>query len=209
MPDWSLTSILTTVLIMIALYAFRPWLSAYTAEKGKRLATREDMEAILKELRHTTTEVENIKTEIARSEWNRKWILNQKREIYQGVFDVIGKLVLGHQKQLAAYLIRKAGARVAQPGFENQSHMECAELSQTLRTQQAIAAVFLSEESCRIIDEISSKRPLSGASTLDAEIEWSQSEIELLEKKCSELIQTAKRDLMGSSHQQPLARPLT
>jgi hypothetical protein len=62
--------------------ALGAWGGAYLAERGKRYATKEDFENILREQQRTTMATEAIKTEIAGGLWleQRRW--DQRRELY-------------------------------------------------------------------------------------------------------------------------------
>jgi hypothetical protein len=55
---------------------------AYQQEAGKRLATHEDIESVLKEIRLVTRETETIKAQIGSDLWTRQTVWQQKREAY-------------------------------------------------------------------------------------------------------------------------------
>jgi hypothetical protein len=68
--------------------------SAHAQEKGKRLATHEDIENVLKELNSVTKLTESIKTQFSREEWDRQELVNQRRTIYAAAFKNITTLML-------------------------------------------------------------------------------------------------------------------
>jgi hypothetical protein len=52
-----------------------PFSEKYSEEKGRRLATREDFEEILREQRRMTNEIERIKSQVLDEAWLRQTIL--------------------------------------------------------------------------------------------------------------------------------------
>jgi len=58
---------------------------AYEQEKGKRLATHEDIQNVLAEVRSVTRETESIKAQIGNDLWTRQRVWEQKREIYSNL----------------------------------------------------------------------------------------------------------------------------
>jgi len=58
---------------------------AYEQEKGKRLATHEDIQNVLAEVRSVTRETESIKAQIGSDLWTRQRVWEQKREIYSNL----------------------------------------------------------------------------------------------------------------------------
>ena len=54
-------------------------------EKGKRLATREDIEHVLSEVRAVTKETETIKAQIGSDLWLRQTVWGHKREAYVNI----------------------------------------------------------------------------------------------------------------------------
>ena len=59
-----------------------PLINAYMAERGKNLATKQDVEAIVVQVRRVTTATEEIKTELAGGLWLRQKRWDLRREIY-------------------------------------------------------------------------------------------------------------------------------
>jgi hypothetical protein len=73
----------------IAAKAFR---EAFEGEAGKRLASRQDIENVLDELRKVTRETETIKAEITSDQWLRQTVWIQKREAYTALLKVLTDL---------------------------------------------------------------------------------------------------------------------
>lgn len=58
---------------------------AYEGERGKQLATHEDIENVRKDIRVITKETETIKAQIGTDAWTRQMVWNQKRDSYREV----------------------------------------------------------------------------------------------------------------------------
>jgi hypothetical protein len=65
---------------------------AYEQEKVKRLATREDIENVLRELHAVTQTTETIKAEIGTAVWLRQTVWRQKREVHATILKKIHHL---------------------------------------------------------------------------------------------------------------------
>lgn len=70
------------ILNALFLWGWKPFLKSYMSEKGKRLATYEDIENVLKEVRAVTRETETIKAQIGSDLWLRQTVWGYKREAY-------------------------------------------------------------------------------------------------------------------------------
>jgi hypothetical protein len=76
---------------------------AYSEERGKRVATHEDIEHAVRDIRALTTETERIKTDNARLVWMNQWLQTQKADAYVEVL-TIGDILVGKQAYaLVAY----------------------------------------------------------------------------------------------------------
>lgn len=74
-------------LLVIAVAFFGSYLGTYAKRKAENLATKEDFEELLSQVKKTTEETEKIKTEISRVSWvdQQRWAL--KRELYMELLD--------------------------------------------------------------------------------------------------------------------------
>src|ERR1035437_6281495 len=86
-------------LVYVAIW--KPYLDSYMGEKGKRLATKEDINQVLTEVRLVTSETETIKATISGGLWHRQMILGQKRDLYTQVLDVLSRLQDRHTEIVA------------------------------------------------------------------------------------------------------------
>lgn len=81
--DWKSVAALTSVaLLWITKSVWEPFLKGYTEQRGKQLATSEDIEKVLQELKATTAAVETVRVSVSALEWDRQWRLDQKRDAY-------------------------------------------------------------------------------------------------------------------------------
>ena len=78
-----------TALNFLVLTFWKPALKAYAEEKGKRLATKEDINNVLEQLRLTTRETAAIQAEISGGLWLSQWHLAQKRDTYARLIDAL------------------------------------------------------------------------------------------------------------------------
>ncbi|HZY31949.1 MAG TPA: hypothetical protein VFF86_09960 [Candidatus Methylomirabilis sp.] len=72
---WS--TYLLILLISLLASGFGAWLGSYLREKGKHLATREDIGEIVEQLRQTTKATEEIKAQVS----SELWVGQRKREL--------------------------------------------------------------------------------------------------------------------------------
>ena len=71
------------VLLNLALlWIFKPWSEAYAGEKAKNFARKEDLDAIVAEVRAVTATAKGIESQLAGDLWHRQMQWNQKKEIY-------------------------------------------------------------------------------------------------------------------------------
>jgi hypothetical protein len=68
---------------------WRPYLKGYGEEKGKRLATNEDIDNVLEQVRAVTRETAAIQAEISGGLWLQQWQLGQKRDSYAHLIDAL------------------------------------------------------------------------------------------------------------------------
>jgi hypothetical protein len=69
-------------LTVIVFWFWKPWAAAYSEEKGKNLARKEDLDAIVAEMRAVTIAQKEIEHKLSDALWNRQVQWNQKKEIY-------------------------------------------------------------------------------------------------------------------------------
>lgn len=87
-----ITVLATAVLYTLILYFWKPWLSSYGTEKGKRFARKEDLDQILSEVRAVTEIQKRIESQLSGEEWNRQILWNKRAELYSSVMSVLCEL---------------------------------------------------------------------------------------------------------------------
>ena len=132
-----------TFLNILFAFAWKPFLAAYMGKKGERLATNEDIQKVLNEVRAVTRETEKIKAEISGDEWHRQWVINQKREIYREMLSVVNEM----QGCYVVLFSRHADPVSGLTGGKsvNDARNDLDRLVQEFRKAQALALVFLSK----------------------------------------------------------------
>jgi hypothetical protein len=74
--------------------SFVAWTAGYYSEKGKRLATKEDVNNVVEQVRAVTRETELIKAEISGGLWKQQWQLAQKRDSLVRLIDALENIRL-------------------------------------------------------------------------------------------------------------------
>jgi hypothetical protein len=81
--DWTFAYVLGGVALnALILGVWKPWVAAYTWEKAKNFARKEDLDAILAEVRAVTITQKEIESNLSGDLWNRQMHWNQKRDVY-------------------------------------------------------------------------------------------------------------------------------
>jgi hypothetical protein len=129
------------VLNIVFCFAWKPYLAAYMAKKGERLATNEDIEKVLKEVRVVTMETERIKTQVSGREWHRQWLLDQRRETYGELLRIVNEMQNANvviYSRLTNPLSQIAGGQAEDAAWD-----ELDKLVRDFRKTQALALVLL------------------------------------------------------------------
>jgi hypothetical protein len=114
---------------------------AYAEETGKRLATKDDIENVLDQVRAVTRETELVKAEISGGLWQQQWQKTQKRDAYVRLIDTLENLQLKRGKIWRAV---DADTRTAAEHVEQEAIEE-------FRRARALARLLLASE---VIDAI-------------------------------------------------------
>jgi len=91
------------LLSVIILTFVGSFLGSYFKRKGENLATKEDYESLLEQVKETTSATENIKINLARGNWlhQRSWYLKEK--YYTGLLEALYELELSLSNRLDLY----------------------------------------------------------------------------------------------------------
>ena len=111
---------------------------AYEQEKGKRLATHEDIQNVLNEVRVITKETETIKAQIGGDLWLRQTVWNHKREAYASV------VRCSHALQYSLQDVRAINMRLIQAQKDGRPELDMVEIytEKTNATTEYVKSVF-------------------------------------------------------------------
>lgn len=73
--------------------AIGAWVQGFFTEKGKRLATRQDVEHIVNEVQKVTHATETIKAEISSDRWLRQQMWQEKWKLYNDILKLAARLI--------------------------------------------------------------------------------------------------------------------
>src|SRR5262249_24189492 len=68
------------ILSFILVAVFRPYLSGYASKKGENLATHEDIDKLVDQVKATTDATKKLEAEISSGVWNKQKRWEMKRE---------------------------------------------------------------------------------------------------------------------------------
>ena len=80
------------------------YFGTYFKKKAENLATKEDYESLLVQLKKTTAETEGIKVELAKGTWLHQQRWNLKEKYYSGLLDALYTLKLSFSVRLDRYI---------------------------------------------------------------------------------------------------------
>lgn len=188
--DWgtiSLTSLGSVLLNAIVLGFWKPWAAAYSGEKGKNLARKEDITTILAEVRAVTIAQKEIESKLTGDLWYRQMRWNQKRDTYIELIKHVNDLMAGYY-HLAALI--KGGAE-EKTKFEHWDSLKSAHVEFTRLTR--VAQIFTNKQSVEAANAFMMIfRDSGGVATLEKLTLWQREVSNLLET----LVKAAKEDLV-------------
>ncbi|HLK64742.1 MAG TPA: hypothetical protein VKU19_14955 [Bryobacteraceae bacterium] len=122
--DLSVVAACNAVLGGILIATFKNLLSSYAGEKGKNIATKEDVQIIVDNVRAVTREAEAIKAEIQGGVWEHQWLLNQKRDMYAKLLDSLAGAFATSREY--ADILRRYAVAVASGQMSDKVYAEIA-----------------------------------------------------------------------------------
>jgi hypothetical protein len=131
----SLQTLLTWIGVGIASF-----FGAYLAAKGKNLARKEDLNALVVEVRAVTVTQKEIEAKISGEMWERQWRLNQKRDVYARLLESMSELRL-NVAVVSKFLRMKPTEHLSD---EVRKHGDrAAHVAQELDRAMAVAKIYL------------------------------------------------------------------
>ncbi len=91
------------VLAIIALF-IGGFFGAYIKRKGENLATREDYESLLEQVKKTTAATESIKIDLAKGSWLHQQGWHLKEKYYSGLLEALYRLKVSLSARLDHYM---------------------------------------------------------------------------------------------------------
>ena len=133
------------------------YFGAYTKRKAENLATKEDFDALLAQVKKTTEETEKIKTDISRVSWvdQQRWTL--KRELYLELLDSL------YSEKEAVFKLSDEEKRPVPNGqdllalrdnFIRENQAQSLAAIKRISKVRGVAGVLLTEEAQKALDEI-------------------------------------------------------
>lgn len=177
----------TWLLIAAVKVGWVPFFSAYVSEKGRRLATRQDIENVITEVRRVTSETEQIKAQISGDLWNRQMQWNQKRDVYGSLLGLVSEMQTEYVKLHSMY----SGGITILPAREmNAPFDRLVELARDFRKAAALASIFAGSEANEAI-----QRYIESDASAGKPSERAAKGLMNLEQLRTQLISAAKQDL--------------
>lgn len=193
MPDWStvtLSGASSAILTAVILGFWKPWFGAYGGEKGKNLARKEDLDAILTEVKAITITQKEIESSLSGDLWNRQMRWNEKRDIYLGII----KEGMALMRQYVAVGVA-ARTMDANPGSAHHSEVLRDDFTTFLTLEAnysyslAAAELFVSEQTAELFKTIALVAPAS------VTYDWAMNEGRKLQEFITKIIELGKVDL--------------
>ncbi|MEK7993753.1 MAG: hypothetical protein AAB403_08115 [Planctomycetota bacterium] len=203
--SWMYGGIAIVVLNNLVLLVWKPWAQAYTSEKGRNLARKEDLDKILLEVRTVTAAQKEIESKISGELWDRQMKWNQRRDTYARLLEGVERMRLAFQdalRQRETYDEDPASSKSALAGAAGRALEALVEF----RRAKALALLFSSKEAISVLARISdavepfrytpiSDNPVSYAPTNEAAASLKRISIDAIQAGQENLVDAAKKDL--------------
>jgi hypothetical protein len=130
------------------MYVLKPWAQAYSNEKAKNFARKEDLAEILAEVRAVTITQKEIEARISGDIWDRQWRLNQKRDVYAKVIEGLSEA----ETTIGAYANLLKTNRLDRASDIQQLQDRSQQILLDLERARAVARIYLSPDAIAAID---------------------------------------------------------
>jgi hypothetical protein len=92
--DWNLVNAGALLLLYILVLGFwKPWAKSYADEKAKTFARKEDLDAIVAEVRAVTAAQKGIENKLSGELWNQQTQWSHRRDAYATLLTTVTKLI--------------------------------------------------------------------------------------------------------------------
>lgn len=173
------------------------YLGSYLREKGRNLATREDLNGVLTQLRETTRTTEEIKTHFSGALWVEQARWDLKRDLYYRLLENLDETKRSIRNLLDVFQSWPDSDALQQEWERKQARAE-ERLDRALaeiHRARAVSAIVLSDQALEVLDELyRARKPTGRAEEAD---EWLEHEVAATNKAYALLVEAAKRDLLG------------
>ena len=122
--DWNWLFVISVVVLNnLVLFVWKPWAQAYTGEKAKNLARKEDLVAILTEVRSVTATQKLIEARVSDDLWIKQTRWNQKRNRY---FDLMRLVSKQAEAYFSAIAVLESGGEMTLDLHSRHYKLQCA-----------------------------------------------------------------------------------
>jgi hypothetical protein len=204
-----ISSLATIAVLVVAGVVLRPYLTSYSQKKGETRALREDIEAILDQLRRTTAAQEEIKTALSGSLWVQQGRWTLRRDMYTRLLENLSdveELALSARNMLAELRAGTSAERHQQ--LVDQIVKESDEMKEALnkvRRSRAVGNIVLSPAARAALDELYvglTTLELTGRKlTVGEGVEVAERSVALVRRITTALTEAAREDLLGLAAQ--------
>ncbi len=170
--------------------------TSYLSEKGKNLATREDFAVLLDQIKQTTKETENIRTELLSRNWLNQQHWSFREKYYMGLLEHLTILQITLEDRSNYYLepgSEHNDRRTDTEQFRELTH-RWSESYRTVRELIGPASVFLSDKSISALRELMSEH-WHVANFSICKAEYLDSALKLVGVAYSVVLEEARNDL--------------
>jgi hypothetical protein len=193
-----INTIAVIALYVLVLGVWKPWVSAYSREKGKNLARKEDLDAILAEVRAVTLTQKEIEHKLSGDLWNEQTRRTEKKDLYAQIIRAINELSDSLDDAEAAVETSKtqvepsSNVELQLLRSYNEGLSRIRTLTSELHTLFALSFIYTDEECARALsDYIENQQHCESVQ----DTEWLKNNRALLRKTKLRVVATAKIDL--------------
>lgn len=201
MDWWNLLWVGCGVLLNALVLGFwKPWAGAYSGEKGKNVARKEDLNAIVAEIRAVTITQKEIEAKISGDVWHEQMLFTQRRDIYLELIRILQDISNGanNLSYIIGTLKRSAQNEVEQTSMREHFQKQLKELTtarSNFMTASASAVIFCGQQCYLAIRKFSVVVPPGPDLMYDTSIEWADEQARTSNELRLDLVSAAREEL--------------